>query len=155
MCRTYICIQPRAELIWWDWVDYELYICSRGLRWDMINDMHDIEMICIEMRCYRDSDWYKDALHGIFEKRLIMNAFEQDLRNIYTNVLFSGKIIRVLQRGVRSLRKERFWKELFLLTHSLCFSPLQVLDSLNSSWAYRGSFGFSDRFDICRAPRCK
>ena len=85
--------------------------------------MHDIEMICIEMRCYRDSDWYKDALHGEIEKRLILNAFEHDLRNIYTYVLFSGKLYMFYSEGLEVYEKKGFEMNCFADPLSFVFRP--------------------------------
>ena len=44
-------------------------------------------------------------------------------------VLFSGKFILIYGEGLLLAFMKRFWKSLFLPTHLLCFSPLQVLGS--------------------------
>ena len=47
-------------------------------------------------------------------------------------VLFSGKFILIYGEGLLLDFMKWFWKTLFLPTHLLCFSPLQVLGS--STW---------------------
>ena len=53
--------------------------------------------------------------------------------DIYVRIIF-WELYRFYGDGLEFWEKNDFEKDLFLLTRSFCFSPLQVLDSLNSEF---------------------
>ena len=137
MCRVDMIMRLRC---------YELYLQPRAemtYSSDMIIEMHS-------MALFMRFRWPWNALHNIYLKYFENVLCWERLRYICT-YYFLGTI-QVLRRGARLLRKDWFEKNCFCWPTPFCFSPLQVLDSLNSEFGTSRIFRPSDRFDICRTP---